>query len=173
MHCPVCNHSDSRVVDSRLSPDGTFVRRRRECDHCEYRFSTREEVELLDIIVVKRDGRHEVYAREKLERGLRKALEKRSYTESDFHNLVHAVERDIQRRKMSELRSSDIGEIVMDQLKVFDKVAYIRFASVYRSFEDVKTFQHELSRLLRGGKTRKRVPEKKKKTKKHSRRRRG
>jgi transcriptional repressor NrdR len=106
-------------------------------------------VELLDITVVKRDGHHEAYTREKLERGLKKALEKRSYTDADFRALVHAVERDIQRRKSTELRSSDIGEIVMNRLKSFDKVAYIRFASVYRSFEDVKTFQDELSRLLR------------------------
>ena len=149
MHCPVCNHADSRVVDSRLSPDGTSVRRRRECDHCEYRFSTLEETELLDVTVVKRDGHREAYAREKLERGLKKALEKRSYTDADFRSLVHAIERDIQRQKMTELKSSDIGAIVMNRLKSFDKVAYIRFASVYRSFEDVKTFQDELAGLLR------------------------
>ena len=149
MHCPVCSHPDSRVVDSRLSPDGTSIRRRRECDHCEYRFSTLEEVELLDVTVVKRDGRREAYTREKMERGLKKALEKRSYTDADFRTLVHEVERDIQRHKMSELRSSDIGEIVMNRLKAFDKVAYIRFASVYRSFEDVKTFHDELAGLLR------------------------
>ncbi len=149
MHCPVCSHPDTRVVDSRLSPDGTSVRRRRECDHCEYRFSTFEEVELLDVTVVKRDGRHEMYAREKIERGLKKALEKRSYTEADFRVLVHAIERDIQRRKNLEIRSSDVGDILMHHLKAFDKVAYIRFASVYRSFEDVKTFQDELAGLIR------------------------
>lgn len=156
MHCPVCSHPDTKVVDSRLGPDGTFVRRRRECDQCEYRFSTSEEVELLDLTVVKRDGRREAYARENIERGLRKALEKRSFTENDFRALIHAIERAIQRRKSMEIRSSDIGEIVMRELKVFDKVAYIRFASVYRSFEDVETFEEELRRLLttskRGGK---------------------
>ena len=102
MHCPVCSHPDSRVVDSRLSSDGTSVRRRRECDECQYRFSTLEEIELLDIMVVKRDGHREAYSREKMERGLRKALEKRSYTEADFRTLVHAIERDIQRRKTSK-----------------------------------------------------------------------
>lgn len=149
MHCPICNHPDSRVVDSRITPDGTVVRRRRECDACQYRFSTSEEVELLGISVVKRHGVREAYSREKIERGLKRALEKRSYTEADFRSLLHGVERDIQRRKTSELRSSDIGEIVMDRLKDFDKVAYIRFASVYRSFEDVRTFQSELENLLR------------------------
>ncbi len=149
MHCPVCNHPDSRVVDSRISPDGTIVRRRRECDACEYRFSTSEEMELLGISVVKRDGVREAYSREKIERGLKRALEKRSYTDADFRTLLHAIERDIQRSKAMEIRSSDIGELVMDRLKQFDKVAYIRFASVYRSFEDVRTFQSELESLLR------------------------
>jgi transcriptional repressor NrdR len=148
MHCPICSHAETKVVDSRLTPDGTSIRRRRECSACEYRFSTLEEIELLDVCIVKRDGRRETYSREKLERGLRKALEKRSYTEADFRNLSQAIERDIQRLKSNEIRSSDIGEIVMGQLKTFDKVAYIRFASVYRSFEDVKTFQEELATLL-------------------------
>lgn len=147
MHCPVCSHEDTRVVDSRLSPDGTSVRRRRECDACEYRFSTYEEIELLDIRVVKRDGTREMYAREKLERGLRRALEKRSHTESDVRALIHAIERGIQQLKSTEVRTSDIGEIVMLELRGFDKVAYIRFASVYRSFEDVQTFQDEINRL--------------------------
>lgn len=147
MHCPVCNHEDTRVVDSRLSPDGTSVRRRRECGACEYRFSTFEEIELLDIRVVKRDGSKEMYTREKLERGVRKALEKRSHTDSDVRALIHAIERGIQKLKSSEIKTSDIGEIVMRRLKAFDKVAYIRFASVYRSFEDVKTFQDEIKRL--------------------------
>lgn len=152
MHCPVCSHPDTRVVDSRLAPDGTSVRRRRQCDQCEHRFSTSEEIELLDLTVVKRDGHRETYSREKIERGLRKALEKRSYTENDFRTLVHAIERAIQRRKTMELRSSDVGEVVMQELKAFDKIAYIRFASVYRSFEDVETFEEELRRLLASAK---------------------
>ncbi len=161
MHCPVCSHPDTRVVDSRLALDGTSVRRRRECDQCEYRFSTSEEVELLDLTVVKRDGRREAYAREKIERGLRKALEKRSYTETDFRTLIHSIERAIQRRKNMEIRSSDIGDIVMQELKAFDKIAYIRFASVYRSFEDVKTFEEELRRLLGSSKRAHKKTEKK------------
>lgn len=154
MHCPVCNSPDTRVVDSRLAPDGTSVRRRRQCDACEYRFSTSEEVELLDITVVKRDGHRETYNREKIERGLRRALEKRSHTDAEFRQLMHAIEREIHRRKTPELRSDEIGEIVMEELKTFDKVAYIRFASVYRSFEDVKTFRDELSDLLKQTKQR-------------------
>ena len=149
MYCPVCNHHDTSVIDSRLNQDGTAIRRRRECGACGYRFSTLEETELLDITVVKRDGGREAYSREKMARGVKKALEKRSYTESDFRSLIHEIERNIQRRKSSELRSADIGEIVMNELRKFDKVAYIRFASVYRSFEDAETFQQELNVLLR------------------------
>ncbi len=164
MHCPVCSHTETKVVDSRLSPDGTSIRRRRECGTCEYRFSTLEEIELLDITVVKRDGHREAYSREKLERGLRRALEKRQHIDAEFRSLVQSIERDIQRRKSSEITSADVGEIVMDRLKTFDKVAYIRFASVYRSFEDVKTFRDELSDLIRSEKERQSA-EKKVKTK--------
>lgn len=164
MHCPVCSHTETKVVDSRLSPDGTSIRRRRECGTCEYRFSTLEEIELLDITVVKRDGHREAYSREKLERGLRRALEKRQHIDAEFRSLVQSIERDIQRRKSSEITSADVGEIVMDRLKTFDKVAYIRFASVYRSFEDVKTFRDELSDLIRSEKERQSA-EKKTKTK--------
>ncbi|MCE9586630.1 transcriptional regulator NrdR [Candidatus Uhrbacteria bacterium] len=147
MHCPVCNDPETRVLDTRLSQDGTSIRRRRQCDHCEYRFSTLEEIELLNFTIVKRNGSREVYDRDKLERGLRRALEKRPHTASDFRGLVHAIERDLQRIDSTEVRSQSIGEVVMDNLKSFDKVAYIRFASVYRSFEDVDTFQKELDRL--------------------------
>ncbi len=147
MRCPVCGHSDTKVVDSRLTADEATVRRRRECDQCQFRFSTLETIDLLGLTVVKRDGHREGYAREKLERGLRRALEKRSYTDTAFRALLQSIELDIQRERASELTSARIGEIVMQRLKGFDKVAYIRFASVYRSFEDVKTFQDELAQL--------------------------
>ena len=149
MNCPVCKSKDTKVVDSRISTDGLSIRRRRECEKCSYRFSTIEEVELLDLTVVKGDGRREAYSREKIVRGLNKALEKRSYTEPAFKKLVHNIERDIQKKKRGELTSSEVGEIVIRRLKGFDKVAYIRFASVYRSFEDVQTFQRELNKLLK------------------------
>lgn len=147
MRCPVCSHTETSVVDSRLTADGISIRRRRECDQCQFRFSTLEEMELLDMTVVKRDGHRESYRREKLERGLHRALEKRSHTEAAFRGLVQAVELAIQRERVHELTSARIGELVMEQLKSFDKVAYIRFASVYRSFEDVETFQKELTEL--------------------------
>ncbi|MBU0540151.1 transcriptional regulator NrdR [Patescibacteria group bacterium] len=147
MHCPVCNHEDTKVIDTRLAADGASVRRRRECVSCEYRFSTHEEVELLDLRVVKRDGNREAYSREKVAAGLKRALEKRSHTEAEFRALVNAIERDIQRLASNEITSMHIGDIVMDRLKSFDQVAYIRFASVYRSFEDVKSFKKEIEDL--------------------------
>lgn len=132
------------------------IRRRRECEkaRCGYRFSTLEEIELLDITVVKRNGRREAYSREKLDMGLKKSLEKRPYTDAQYKTLLLSVERDIQKRRGSEITSRDIGAIVMERLREFDKVAYIRFASVYYSFEDVKTFEEEL-RKLSGGKRKK------------------
>lgn len=160
MHCPVCNHEDTKVIDSRISTEGATIRRRRECEECGYRFSTNEEVELLDLAIVKRDGRREAYSRDKMEHGLKKALEKRPVTDAAFRSLVHAIEREIQRLKTDQVTSQKLGEIVMNQLKKFDKVAYIRFASVYRQFEDVESFQRELEKLLAARKQ-KRKPKKK------------
>jgi len=148
MYCPVCNHKDTKVIDSRMSNDGASVRRRRECEKCDFRFSTLEELELLDLAVVKRDGRRESYSREKMIRGLERSLQKRPYTDQSFQGLVHNIERQIQKKAHGQITAADLGDIVMDLLKTFDKVAYIRFASVYRSFEDVKTFEHELSKLI-------------------------
>lgn len=147
MQCPVCNNGETSVVDSRGAAEDLTVRRRRECDKCHYRFSTIEEVELLDIIVIKQDGRRESYMRDKVEGGLKMSLTKRPHTQEDFHRLVHAVERDIQKKKKREVSSKEIGVIVMKHLKNFDKVAYIRYASVYRDFKDVRTFQKELKKL--------------------------
>ncbi len=151
MRCAACNNKDTRVVDSRLSQGGMSIRRRRECLKCRFRYSTLEEVEILDLTVVKRDGRREIYMREKLESGLRKALEKRPFTAESFKDLVNGAERDLQRRKKNEVTSEMIGEIVMNRLKTFDKIAYIRFASVYRAFEDVKTFKEALEHLAKFG----------------------
>jgi transcriptional repressor NrdR len=147
MRCPVCEKGETRVIDSRVLGNDASIRRRRQCDACEFRFSTLEEMELLDLTVVKRDGRREGYVREKLERGVRRALEKRSYTEASFRSLMQTIELDLQRERASEVTSARIGEVLMNRLKAFDKVAYIRFASVYRSFEDVETFQQELAEL--------------------------
>ena len=147
MHCPFCSEQDTKVVDSRISTDGASVRRRRECEKCGFRFSTLEEVELLDLTVVKRDGRREAYSREKMIRGLEKSLEKRPFTDQAFQKLVHKIERDVQKKRRGQLTTPELGEIVMKHLKSFDKVAYIRFASVYRSFEDVGAFESELKKL--------------------------
>ena len=147
MRCPVCNYKELSVLDTRSSEDGLSIRRRRECDKCHYRFSTVEETELLDIIVVKDDGERQSYMREKVESGLRRSLTKRPYTQEKFHQLVHLIERDIQNKKRREVASREIGEIVMKHLQNFDKIAYIRFASVYRDFKDVKTFEKELKKL--------------------------
>ncbi len=147
MRCPVCSHGETRVIDSRVTQDDSSIRRRRECDQCQFRFSTIEQMELLGLTVVKRNGHRESYAREKLERGIRRALEKRSYTETAFQLLLQGIELDLQRERNTEVTSARIGELVMERLRGFDKVAYIRFASVYRSFEDVETFQKALAQL--------------------------
>jgi len=149
MNCPVCNHPDTKVIDSRVVSDKTGIRRRRECIKCSFRFSTIEEAELMDMLVVKRDGRRQPYSREKLSQGLRQALGKRSYTEDKFYNLIHKIERDIQKTRKSELTSKEIGEIVMKRLQPFDQIGYIRFASVYRQFKDAATFQKELNQILK------------------------
>lgn len=147
MFCPVCRNKETKVVDSRLTQDGMSVRRRRECIKCTYRFSTLEEMELLDIVVVKNDGRRESYSRNKMEKGILHSLAKRPYTQDKFDKLVHAIERDIQKKKKREITSKEIGEILMKYLRKFDKIAYIRFASIYRAFEDVDKFQTEIKSL--------------------------
>ncbi|MBI4089927.1 MAG: transcriptional repressor NrdR [Candidatus Kerfeldbacteria bacterium] len=144
MRCPACHNIDTKVTDSRLVNEAVAVRRRRKCLKCGFRFSTYEEVEILNLTVVKRDGRREPYGREKLEAGLKKALEKRPITHEGFKRLVNVIERDIQLRGRNEITSQQIGEVVMKRLKRADPVAYIRFASVYRSFTDAESFWEEL-----------------------------
>lgn len=146
MLCPTCK-TETKVVDSRVAQDGFSVRRRRECDKCGERFSTVEEMELLDITVVKRDGTREAYDAEKMEMGIRLSLRKRPFTNESFRSLISRIERDIQKRRKREITSNEIGEVVMHQLKTFDKVGYIRFASIYRSFEDVEGFAREVRGL--------------------------
>jgi transcriptional repressor NrdR len=155
MNCPICNKKDTKVIDSRLSGEGFSIRRRRACPKCAYRFSTIEDIEILDLVIIKRDGHRENYSRDKLVKGLRKSLEKRPFLEEDFQKLVRNIERDIQKIGKNEITSKDIGEVVMKNIKSFDQIAYIRYASVYRSFKDVKTFQAELNRLLKQNKSKK------------------
>lgn len=148
MHCPVCSHHDTKVIDSRITTDRSSIRRRRECVKCHFRFSTLEQVEILDLMVVKRDGTKQPYNRDKIIQGLRKALEKRSYTEESFNSLIARIEREIHKTRKNELTSKQIGEIIMKKLEAFDQVGYIRFASVYRDFKDVTSFQKELQYMI-------------------------
>ena len=152
MKCPICYYHDTKVVDSRVASDGLSIRRRRECLKCNFRFSTYEEIEILDLIIVKRDGRRESYNREKLVNGLKKALEKRPVTEDDFKQIVHGIERDLQKLRKSEVTSLQVGQIVMKHLKKIDQVAYIRYASVYESFKDASEFRRELNKLIKNKK---------------------
>ncbi len=149
MKCPVCHNSETKVTDSRLSGDGYLIRRRRECLECNYRFSTKEEVEILELTIIKRDGRKESYSQEKIKRGIAVALRKRVHSDEEISQLIHNIEQDIQKMKKNEVSSQEIGEIVMSNLAKFDKVAYIRFASVYRQFNDVEVFHKELDKLIK------------------------
>ena len=148
MRCPNCTNEDTKVMDSRPVDEGSAIRRRRQCEKCEFRFSTYEEMEILDLTVVKKDGSKQLFSREKLERGLRRAFEKRPHTDETFRKLISLIEQDIQKKaKDGAISSLDIGEIVMKKIKRIDKIAYIRFASVYRQFEDVQEFKAELQKL--------------------------
>lgn len=148
MRCPNCNNDDTKVLDSRPIDEGSAIRRRRECEKCEFRFSTYEEIEILDLTVVKKDGSKQAFSKEKLERAIRLPMDKRPHTDETLRKIVSAVEIEIQRKaKDSSISSSEIGDIVMKKLKKVDKVAYIRFAAVYRQFEDVDEFKAELKNL--------------------------
>jgi len=148
MVCPSCSHEDTKVIDSRVASDGLSIRRRRECESCAFRFSTYEQVEILDLHVIKRDGSLQPYQREKVESGLHKALEKRPISSDDFRQLISEIEQEIQKKmKESKIESKEIGAIVVKKLKKYDPVAYIRFASVYRKFEDIDEFKKELQKL--------------------------
>lgn len=147
MQCPACGEQDTRVVDSRSGEDGSVIRRRRKCPKCRHRFSTIEEIELLCFMVVKKDGHREPYSREKLESGIRKALEKRAVPEGEVREVLAKIERKLQASGKEEIPSKQIGALVMRYLKDLDEVAYIRFASVYKSFKDADTFEQVLKRL--------------------------
>ena len=148
MRCPRCDNSETSVVDSRPVEESAAIRRRRECDACKFRFSTYEQIEILDLTVVKRTGTRQVYARDKLERGITRAFEKRDTDAAAVKRLLSAIEREIQIQSVSgEIASSTIGEIVMKAIKAVDKVAYIRFASVYRQFEDIAEFKAAIQKL--------------------------
>jgi len=147
MHCPFCTHPDTRVIDSRLLGEGDQIRRRRECMECKARFTTYEVAELTLPRVVKSDGRRETFHEEKLRSGILKALEKRPVAMERVEAAVNHIKRRMLEGGEREIDSRRIGEYVMDALRGLDQVAYVRFASVYRSFEDVKAFLEEIERL--------------------------
>jgi transcriptional repressor NrdR len=148
MNCPFCGHPDNRVVDSRDVRNGLEVRRRRECAECEQRFTTYERVDELPTTVVKRDGRRESFDREKLLNGLLRACEKRPVPRRELVSIVDSVETTLSAREVREMSTEEIGGLVIEELRRLDQVAYVRFASVYRRFEDVNQFMDELKTLL-------------------------
>ena len=152
MKCPFCGHPENKVIDSRISKDGKAVRRRRECLGCSKRFTTYEYVEDVLPMVVKKDGRREQFDRQKILTGIKKACEKRPISMDDIDRLVENVEQACQEAQNEEISSTLIGEKIMQELKTFDGVAYVRFASVYRQFRDVGEFMSELKDLLSKGK---------------------
>lgn len=147
MKCPVCSHPDSRVVDSRTTKEGNAIRRRRECESCGHRFTTYERPEVTWPLVVKKDGTRAPYNRENIRIGIQKALEKRPVSAEDQEAILDRIERHILDIGEKEVASATIGEKVMEELRAIDQVAYVRFASVYRSFGTVKDFEEELQKL--------------------------
>ena len=148
MKCVFCNCMQSRVVDSRQSEDGLTIRRRRECENCGRRFTTYERIDMIPLMVVKKDQTREPFQADKLRHGIIKACEKRPVAMGDVDALVRDVEQQIYNSLEREVSSSHIGEMVMERLRNLDEVAYVRFASVYRSFCDINTFMEELKSLL-------------------------
>ncbi len=148
MKCPYCNEIDNKVIDSRLSKDGSVIRRRRECLQCKRRFTTYEQIEEIPIMIVKKDGRREVFSREKVSSGLKKACEKRNISVNAIEEFLDELERDLKEMGEKEIPSSVVGEKVIHRLHELDDVAYVRFASVYREFKDVNDFFAELKSLL-------------------------
>ena len=149
MKCPSCQNNNSRVIDSRPVDEDRSIRRRRECEKCSYRFTTFEKIEESPLVVVKKEGTREEFSREKLLRGFLRACEKRPVSLKELEDLTASVEKDLRNQGSSEVKSEDIGEMVMDKLAKIDEVAYVRFASVYRQFKDINVFIDELKDLIK------------------------
>lgn len=147
MICPFCSHSETKVTDSRDTNDGKAIRRRRECEKCHSRFSTYEEVEIMRLSVVKKNGQKEEYDKSKIESGIRKALEKRPVNEEKIFKIIGDIEYEIQSKENCEIASKEIGRIVLEKLKETDDVAYLRFASVYKSFGSAESFRKEADKI--------------------------
>jgi transcriptional repressor NrdR len=148
MKCPFCGKENTRVIDSRPADDNSSIRRRRQCDECNKRFTTYEKVEAIPLVVIKKDNNRESYDRSKIEAGVFRSCHKRPISVDQINALVDDIENTIFNKEEKEIPSSVIGEIVMDKLKELDPVAYVRFASVYREFKDVNTFMNELKKIL-------------------------
>lgn len=148
MKCIYCGCLSSRVIDSRQTEDGTSIRRRRECEACARRFTTYEKIDLVPLMVIKKDKTRQMFDPAKLKRGIMRACEKRPVSLAQIDDLVSSVETRAYNRGEQEIRSEEIGEMVMEKLKGIDEVAYVRFASVYRQFRDIHSFMNELTELL-------------------------
>ena len=148
MKCPYCNHPDTRVIDSRPAEDGSSIRRRRSCDVCGKRFTTYEKVETIPLIIIKKDNNREQYNRRKIENGVLQACYKRPVSAEEIQQAIDRIETKIFNLEEKEIPSSTVGELVMEELKDLDEVAYVRFASVYREFKDVNTFMDELKKIF-------------------------
>ena len=148
MKCPYCKSMDTKVTDSRDTDDGASIRRRRQCLSCGRRFTTYETVEITPLRVIKKDGAREMFNRNKLRNGLLKACEKRNISASQIEDIINQVEKKIRNDLKQEVSSEAIGNIVMDELRQLDQVAYVRFASVYREFKDIGSFMNELKELM-------------------------
>ena len=148
MKCPFCSYADSRVIDSRSVDNGTSIRRRRECPECGRRFTTYEKYEETPLLVIKKDGRRELFDSQKLTNGLLKAFEKRPFSYEQIQSIASGIERDLRALGESEVKSTLIGETVMKALEKIDEIAYVRFASVYRQFADVNSFMQEIQGML-------------------------
>ena len=149
MKCPFCGKDDTRVIDSRPADENTSIRRRRVCDSCGKRFTTYEKVETIPVMIIKKDKTRETFSRSKLEEGILRSCHKRPVSASQIQNCVNMIENDLYNLEKMEVDSSELGEIVMERIKDLDKVAYVRFASVYREFKDVNTFMDELKSMLK------------------------
>lgn len=147
MICPACHYNGTRVIDSRPAEENRSIRRRRECEKCAFRFTTFEKVEEMPLIVVKKDGTREEFSNEKLLRGLIRACEKRPVNLEALKNIVYHIEKELRSSGTVEIRSENVGEMVMEKLADVDEVAYVRFASVYRQYKDITVFIEELQNL--------------------------
>lgn len=148
MKCPYCSHLESKVIDSRPAEEGSTIRRRRECLSCQKRFTTYEIIERVPLVVVKRDGSRQSFDKSKLINGMVRACEKRPVSMAQIERIADEIEQELQGSLEREVATQEIGEMVMSRLKDVDEVAYVRFASVYRSFKDINTFMEELTKIL-------------------------